>query len=128
MGFRNLRFLLFLLLILSCRQEAPVILSLDPALGAAGEILTIRGRNFQAERAESYLTIAGLSPTASAYVSWTDEAVSVRIPDGCSSGLVYVHVGEQTSNPGVFTHRDFLPRPLAASGLDPAIQGSNSAP
>ena len=113
---------IFLTIFISCREELPQISILDPSMGIMGEILTIRGTGFGNDRNESYITIAGTSPTSSSYISWTNNEIIVRTPEFGNSGLVYVHRGRNTSNPAIFGNRHYLPIPVSyTDGNNPRI-------
>jgi transglutaminase-like putative cysteine protease len=77
-----------------------------------GEVLTIRGKNFGAERHESYITIAGTAPTNSSYLSWQDDRITLRVPEFGDSGLVYVHAGRKKSNGALFSNAAAIPKPV----------------
>jgi transglutaminase-like putative cysteine protease len=106
--------ILFLLipLLLSCGEKAPVIESISPRIGVLGEVLTIRGENFGAERRESYVSIAGTAPTNSSYLDWRDDHITLRVPEFGDSGLVYVHTGRKKSNGALFSNADAIPKPV----------------
>jgi len=96
----------------SCQEKGPEIESIDPSIGRMGDILTIRGKGFGNDRGESFITIAGASPTSSSYLSWDDGEISVKIPEFGEAGLVYVHRGRKKSNPALFANQVTLPVPL----------------
>jgi hypothetical protein len=115
-------FFFFALCFQACRENLPEIASIDPSVGIMGEILTIKGKGFGSQRSESYVTIAGTSPTSSSYVSWTDTEIQVKIPEFGEAGLVYVHRGRTRSNPVLFANRLSLPVPVSqAAGNNPRI-------
>ena len=93
----------------SCREKGPEIESIYPRIGRMGDALTIRGKGFGNERGESFITIAGASPTSSSYLSWDDNEISVMIPEFGEAGLVYVHRGRKKSNPALFANQVTLP-------------------
>jgi transglutaminase-like putative cysteine protease len=97
-----------LVLLYSCTKE-PLIHSISPRIGNLGELLTIRGEHFGTERNENFVSIAGITPTASSYHTWTDTEIIVRLPDFGESGLVYVFVNKQKSNPALFTNKQGMP-------------------
>ncbi|MDR3333857.1 MAG: IPT/TIG domain-containing protein [Treponema sp.] len=101
----------------ACEEETPLIVSIDPRVGTMGEVLTIRGHNFGNERDESYITIAGTPPTFSSYIQWTDESISLTIPEFGASGLVYVHRGDKKSNPAIFSNQATMPEPVSAADV-----------
>lgn len=113
------------------RERArPVISALDPSIGEPGGIVRVVGRNFGAERGESRVEIAGVSPTASSYLSWSDSLVELRVPVTVSSGLVYVRTKSGRSRPRLFMNRERLPlRPqgVLASKSGPAIEGLSAS-
>jgi hypothetical protein len=91
----NRRFPLFLIstfllvLCMGCEKQEPVITSIYPRIGQMGEVVTIWGENFGDERDEtSYVTIAGIAPTSSAYIDWRDGYIALRVPEFGESGLV----------------------------------------
>jgi len=131
----KLRFILLIglpsaaMLLASCLGTRPHVASIDPRIGVMGEVLTIRGTNFEDQRNENHVTIAGIAPTASSYIEWTRDRIAVRIPDFGDSGLVYVHVRGKKSNPALFTNRATMPQPvsLAAEGDGPRIESIDPA-
>ena len=121
---KNLIILSLLFIFLSsCRAKAPVITSIDPKFGRMGEIITLTGENFGALRDESYITIAGVSPTNSSYYLWQDNQIIVRIPELGESGLVYVRVKGKRSNGVLFSNSASVPRPVDGEepGFEPRI-------
>jgi len=113
----------FFLFLSSCGAKTPVITSIDPKFGRMGEIITLTGENFGATRDESYITIAGVSPTNSSYYLWQDNQIIVRIPELGESGLVYVRVKGKRSNGVLFSNSASVPRPVDGEelGLEPRI-------
>jgi len=111
------------ILFLSCNTKIPVISSIDPKIGRMGEVITLTGSNFGASRDESYVTIAGITPTSSSYHHWQDDLIMVRVPESGESGLVYVHVDGKRSNGVLFSNSAAVPRPVEGEdfGLEPRI-------
>jgi len=107
----------------SCGARTPVITSIDPKFGRMGEIITLTGNNFGASRDESFVTIAGISPTNSSYYLWQDNQIIVKIPELGESGLVYVRVKGKRSNGVLFSNLASVPRPVDGEelGLEPRI-------
>jgi hypothetical protein len=102
---------LALLVFLSgCQPKAPLIQSISPQIGEMGEPVVIRGVNFGDERNDSYVTIAGILPTSSAYIGWQDSRITLRIPEFGEAGLIYVHVNGRKSNGILFTNQATLPQ------------------
>ncbi|MCL2443273.1 MAG: IPT/TIG domain-containing protein [Treponema sp.] len=116
-------FLTIFILFFSCSADTPTITSIDPKIGRMGEVITLRGSNFGASREESYVTIAGISPTNSSYYLWHDDIIMVRVPELGESGLVYVHVKGERSNGMLFSNTLTVPRPAEGEelGFDPRI-------
>jgi transglutaminase-like putative cysteine protease len=88
-----------------------------------GEALTITGKNFGDSREESYVTIAGITPTASSYLEWTDSQIRVRVPEFGDSGLVCVHRNNKKSNAALFSNRQTMPQTVQGeeAGIGPRI-------
>jgi transglutaminase-like putative cysteine protease len=88
-----------------------------------GEVLTILGENFGDTREESYVTIAGISPTTSSYIEWSDTRILVRVPEFGDSGLVCVYRGEKKSNSALFSNRATMPQTIQGeyTGIGPRI-------
>ena len=120
---RKIWLTIFVLFLLSCDPKIPVITSIDPKIGRMGEVVSLIGSNFGEERDESYVTIAGIAPTNSSYLSWQDNIIMVRIPELGESGLIYVHVGGKKSNGVLFSNSALFPRPAEGEelGLQPRI-------
>jgi len=116
-----------LALFLSCDSKIPEILSIEPKIGRMGEIVTLTGKNFGASREESYVTIAGISPTSSSYYLWQDDTIMVRIPEMGESGLIYVHARGRKSNGVLFSNSASVPKPVEGEefGLGPRIISVN---
>jgi hypothetical protein len=114
---------LFILFLLSCRPEAPFISSIDPRIGRMGEVITLTGSNFGEPRIDSFVTIAGISPTNSSYILWQNDLIIVRVPELGESGLVYVYNRGKRSNGVLFTNTASVPRPVEGEefGLEPRI-------
>ena len=110
--------MLLILIITSCREKIPEILSIDPSIGRMGDVLTIRGSGFGDEKDSSFITIAGTSPTSSSYLSWSDNEIAVRAPEFGEAGLVYVHRGGKKSNPAMFANILTLPEAVSGAKID----------
>lgn len=94
----------------------PVVVTIDPPIGDPGVVLRIQGRNFGQERDEGRVEFDRRVPTASSYVSWSDELVEVRVPMYADSSLVRVVTEKGASNSRLFMSRALLPvRPETGS-------------
>lgn len=109
-------FLLLAVLLVGFRARRPVIEGANPRLGRGGEPLILTGRNFGRERGGGSVVIAGVTPSSSAYLEWSDRRISVRVPGEVRSGFVQVVAGGIRSNGVLFANRDYLPVVLAGSG------------
>jgi len=107
----------------SCGKELPVISEIDPKIGRMGEVITLTGNNFGEFRDDSYVTIAGVSPTNSSYQIWQNNLIIVKVPELGESGLVYVHTQGKKSNGVLFSNSAYVPRPADGEefGLQPRI-------
>jgi hypothetical protein len=108
---------------LSCTPQSPVINSINPKIGGMGEALMVQGKHFGDSREESYITIAGASPTSSSYRVWQDDQIVVTVPEFGEAGLVYVHVKGRKSNGALFSNRTAMPMAPQSGGiqLEPRI-------
>jgi transglutaminase-like putative cysteine protease len=115
--------LMFSVFLFSCGVKAPVITSIDPKIGRMGEVITLSGSNFGESRDESYVTIAGISPTNSSYYLWQDNLIILKVPELGESGLVYVRSKGKMSNGVLFSNSASVPRPVDGEelGLEPKI-------
>jgi len=102
-------FLLLLVLLTGCRLKAPVIHAIYPQIGTMGEPVTITGAFFGKERGESYVTIAGVQPTNRTYLNWSDNEITLRIPELAEAGLIYVYVRGKKSNGILFANQATVP-------------------
>ncbi|MDR1251074.1 MAG: IPT/TIG domain-containing protein [Treponema sp.] len=122
-AYKVLFFFFVALFFMSCSPNSPVIHSIDPKIGKAGEVLTITGEFFGKEQDESYLTIAGVSPTNSSYINWQDDQISLKLPEFGEAGLIYVYVKGKKSNSALFSNQLTLPQPSRGNdtGSEPRI-------
>lgn len=91
------------------QSKKPVISSLDPSIGRAGDVLIIQGENFGSEQLSSFVVIAGFRPTISSYISWSDTEIRLRLSDMMEGGLVHVETPRGNSNSLLFTEKDSIP-------------------
>ncbi len=103
-----LAFLLLLLFLnVVITGKAPEIDSIEPKIGLPGEVLLIKGSHFGRERGR--VGISGIFPVSSAYLEWSPERISVRIPEDAGSGLVYVMTSMGRSDGVLFTNKNDIP-------------------
>ena len=110
------------LLFSGCEEKLPVIFTIDPRIGIMGEPITIYGENFGRDQNESYITIAGASPTGSSYIRWQDDEIILRVPEFAEPGLIYVHREGKKSNPVLFANRAVMPEMAPDNELDKSPQ------
>lgn len=79
---------------------SPVITTLSPDSGQAGDTVTISGSGFGAAQGTSTVKFVG---TAATIVSWSNTAITVKVPNITSTGDVIVNVGGKDSNGVTFT-------------------------
>jgi hypothetical protein len=93
----------------------PFIAAVDPPVGDPGAALRIVGRNFGDERQDSRVEFDGVAPTASSYLSWTDDLIELRVPLYAETSMVRVRTESGLSNPRMFMSLARLPvRPSGA--------------
>ena len=111
----------------ACGPRPPVIQSISPKIGKPGDVLAITGEYFGKERDESYVTIAGASPTNSSYLGWQDDRITLRLPEFGDAGLIYVYVKGRKSNGALFSNQLTLPVPPKGdeTGPEPRINSVN---
>ncbi len=102
--------LLILYLIISfITGSSPVITKLEPSVAFSGETILIKGKNFGIPKDNSYVIIAGIRPTVSSYLEWTDKQIKLVIPDEIGSGRIFVKSGAKLSNGLLFTNKENIP-------------------
>ena len=74
----------------------PFITNLSPISGPVGTLVTITGENFGESQDDSTVTFNGID--AGAADSWSDTEISIKVPEGATTGPVVVTVGGQPSN------------------------------
>ena len=91
-------------------KKMPAIRSLSPAVGSAGDVMTIQGEHFGEERGTSgYVEIGGSRLTAQGYLSWTDTQIRIVLPTNVQDGLVIVATKNGRSKPGFFANEAGIP-------------------
>ncbi|MBN1798631.1 MAG: hypothetical protein JW822_08630 [Spirochaetales bacterium] len=98
------------------QQTGPNILSVIPLVSKVGEVLTIKGNGFGREQgkslvfftwktqtknpdvAEDSLPVVSAKKNDFDYISWDDKEIKVKIPDGATSGNIYVYSENGNSN------------------------------
>lgn len=93
-------------------KPTPQIESITPPVGAPGDILVIKGKNFGEERDMSYVEFAGSKITASSYISWSDTTIRLVLPANVQDGLVVVGTRDMRSKPALFANEVDIPVPV----------------
>lgn len=94
-------------------KKMPVISSVIPVVGQAGDTMVIRGSNFGATRDTNYVEIGGNRITASGYITWTENLIKLIIPANVQDGLVIVVTKSGKSKPGFFANEAGIPVALS---------------
>ncbi len=68
----------------------PALVALSPARGRVGGVVTITGRQFRKYRGSGEVKFGGVPVTS--YLSWSNNAIKVRVPAGTRKGAVNVTV------------------------------------
>lgn len=117
---------LFLLLVsglvfsLQYADRPPVLDAISPEIGVPGSVLVLHGHHFGDTREGGSVIVAGRRPVSSSYIDWTDERISVRIPEDVGSGLAYVITRFGKSNGILFTNRNLIPV-VVSDGAKPGV-------
>ncbi len=90
-------------------ERPPEIHSLTPPVADGGDILVISGDNFGDVRHGGEVSVAGVRPVSSSYYEWTDDRISVQIPNRAGSGMVTVTTRTGKSNSVLFTNKEDIP-------------------
>lgn len=90
-------------------KVVPEIVSINPPIGSAGDIMVIRGSGFGKQRETSAVTIGGGSITASRYLSWSDTEIRLMLPPNVNDGLVVVETASGKSEPKIFANAANIP-------------------
>ncbi|GMO59083.1 MAG: transglutaminase domain-containing protein [Treponemataceae bacterium] len=106
--------------ITTVQHSPPRIKSVNPSVALPGEMVSIAGSGFGAERGSGYVEIAGIRMTSQSYVSWNDEQIRLILPTMVHSGFLTVVTDAGTSNKKVFASKDDIPQP-AVDNVDAAV-------
>ena len=120
-----------ILIITMQMRRKPVIESINPPIGAPGDLVVIKGKNFGSVRNEGYVEFAGSKLTASSYISWTNTEIKVVLPANVGDGLVFVGTKTSRSEPSFFTNEREIPvavRPKAQTAVPFIASVSNASP
>lgn len=87
----------------------PRIDRLEPSVAFPGESIIIEGANFGKSSVDGFVIIAGIRPTVSSYLEWTDTRIKLRVPDEVGSGRIFVKSRKNISNGLLFTNKEYIP-------------------
>lgn len=90
-------------------KKIPVIDSIIPPVGAPGDLIIIKGKDFGSLRDTSYIEFGGSKLTSSSYVSWSDTEIKVVLPANIKDGLVVVETKDARSKPAFFANTTAAP-------------------
>jgi hypothetical protein len=98
-------------------ERPPSISAITPDVAFPGDVVVITGNGFGSERKGSEVSIAGVRPTSTSYLEWSDRRISVRIPSGVGSGVVVVTTSAGSSKGVQFTNREHIPVILSGPAM-----------
>lgn len=107
-----LLFLLLLTLFLASflfLQQDPVLESMSPRIGKAGQQLVLSGRYFGLPEDGGWITLAGERILPAGIVAWTPGEIIFTVPPNPGSGPVVVHTGNGRSRRLLFTSEADIP-------------------
>ena len=112
--------LVFGVVVLIQFQRNPVIESISPRIGSPGDVLVIQGQYFGSTPGSVF--VAGERIIQRNMLEWSGSRISLRIPEGMTSGLVIVETPQGTSNGILYANRSLLPTPLGAPQQAPRTE------
>lgn len=90
-------------------KQKPQITSITPPIGAPGDLVIIRGKDFGDNKNTSYVEFGGSKLTASSYISWSDNEIKLVLPANIQDGLVFVGTKDTKSKPVFFANSTSIP-------------------
>lgn len=87
----------------------PKIDSIEPSVAFPGDFIIIEGENFGKASEDGFVIIAGIRPTVSSFLEWTDTRIKLRVPDEVGSGRIFVKSHKNLSNGLLFTNKEYIP-------------------
>ena len=91
-------------------RRIPEITSISPAVGSAGDIMTIHGLHFGVSRETSdYVEVGGSRITSNGYLTWTDTQIRIILPTNVQDGLVIIGTKNGRSKPVFFANTADIP-------------------
>ncbi|MCK5201321.1 MAG: IPT/TIG domain-containing protein, partial [Spirochaetales bacterium] len=89
--------------------SSPDIQKLEPTVAFPGEEIVIEGKYFGKTSQDGFVIIAGIKPTLSSYIEWTDTKIRLKVPGEVGSGRLFVKTGNKLSNGLLFTNKEHIP-------------------
>ena len=90
-------------------KQKPQITSITPPIGAPGDLVIIKGKDFGENKNTSYVEFGGSRLTASSYISWSDTEIKLVLPANIQDGLVFVGTKDTRSKPVFFANATSVP-------------------
>ncbi len=106
--FASLLFLLFFMISFQTKKK-PVLSSMTPQIGTAGDFVTLTGQYFGDTQEDSYVEIGGSKLTRTCYSFWSSSSIRIILPQNIQDGLVYVVTRDGRSEPKYFADRLTIP-------------------
>jgi len=104
---------------------APKLTRVDPLILDRGGLLVIEGSRFGKSREGSHIEIGGFAPPVSAYESWDEGRIGVRLPFWMDAGPVCVVTRYGRSNARSFSYRKI---PALQPGLSESASPAKNLP
>ena len=98
-------------------KQKPEISSITPPIGAPGDLVIIKGKDFGETKNTSYVEFGGSKLTASSYISWSDTEIKLVLPANIQDGLVFVGTKDTRSKPVFFANATSVPVALLENPL-----------
>ncbi|HAK68252.1 MAG TPA: hypothetical protein DCM57_01165 [Treponema sp.] len=90
-------------------SRKPEVSSVNPPIGAPGDIVVIKGSGFGREKENSFVEISGSRITSSGYRSWSDNEITIELPSNLQDGLFVVQTLAGRSEPLFFANSSGIP-------------------
>lgn len=90
-------------------KRKPSISEISPMIGSPGDTMIIKGKDFGESKNSSYVEIAGSKLTSTAYISWAENEIQLKLPQNVQDGLVIVGTLAGRSEPEFFANKYLIP-------------------
>ncbi|VAX29659.1 hypothetical protein MNBD_IGNAVI01-3171 [hydrothermal vent metagenome] len=78
--------------------QAPTITSITPSTASVGDVVQIKGNNFGTNSSSGEVWFGAVKALASDIVSWLDNQIDVKVPEGAVTADVHIVAGGEKSN------------------------------